>query len=176
LGKERRSDLPYLKTNNKKLKLRPVSSERIFDRKGQKFLQEGDGTMDTKIPNIKPMVLEPWLVPEQNIKEPVAVKPVPKSEGASFRKLDRERNSRQHDASFALDPDKAKQLAEEIQRYLSEFHVNLSFEVSDRTGDVVVKVVNSDTKEVIRQIPPEDLVKILDKLEELRGVIFARKA
>jgi len=132
--------------------------------------------MDTKIPNIKPMVLEPWLVPEQNIKKPVSVKPVPKGEEASFRKLHRERGNSQNDASFALNPDKANELAKEIQRYLSEFHVNLSFEVSDKTGDVVVKVVNSDTKEVIRQIPPEDLLKVRDKLEELRGVLFARKA
>jgi flagellar protein FlaG len=132
--------------------------------------------METRIPNIKPMVLEPWLVPEQNIKEPVTVKPVPKGEEASFRKLKRERSKKQHDTSFALDPDKANQLAKEIQRYLSEFHVNLSFEVSDRTGDVVVEVVNHDTKEVIQQIPSEDLVAIHDKLEELRGVLFARKA
>jgi flagellar protein FlaG len=132
--------------------------------------------MDAKIDNIKPMVLEPWLMPERNIKEPVSVKPVPKGEEASFRKLDRERGSRQGETSFAQDPGKTSQLAEEIQSYLSDIHVNLNFQISDRTGDVVVKVVNSDTKEVIRQIPPEDLLKIRDKLEELRGVLFAGKA
>jgi flagellar protein FlaG len=132
--------------------------------------------MDAKIPNIKPMVLEPWLVPEQKVKEPVSVKPVPKGEETSFGKLDRERGSRQNDIPSALGSERANELAKDIQRYLSEFHVNLSFEVSDRTGDVVVKVVNSDTKEVIRQIPSEDLLKILDNLEELRGVLFARKA
>lgn len=55
-------------------------------------------------------------------------------------------------------------------------NVSLSFEVYDKTGDVVVKVINRDTKEVIRQIPPEDLLEITEKLEELRGVLFAGKA
>jgi len=132
--------------------------------------------METRIPNIKPTVLEPWLVPEQNIKEPVVVKPIPRGEGASFRKVNREKSGGKDGTAFDLNPDRVTQLANEIQRYLSEFNVCLNFEVGDRTGEVVVKVVNSDTKEVIREIPPEDLSKILDKLEELRGVLFARKA
>jgi flagellar protein FlaG len=132
--------------------------------------------MDNSVPNIKPLALEPWLVPEQNIKEPASVKPIAKGEEASFRRLRRESASRQQDTSSALDPDKTNDLAKEIQSYLSEFHVNLNFEISDETGDVEVKVINTDTKEVIRQIPPQDLLKVRDKLEELRGVLFARKA
>jgi flagellar protein FlaG len=132
--------------------------------------------MDNTITNIRPLALEPWLVPEQNIKEPTSVKPIAKGEEASFRGLGRESTSRQQDISPAFDPGKTKDLAKEIQSYLSEFHVNLNFEISEETGDVVVKVINSDTKEVIRQIPPEDLSKVRDKLEELRGVLFASKA
>jgi flagellar protein FlaG len=132
--------------------------------------------MDTTIPNIKPAALEPWVMREQNIKEPVSVKPIAKGEEASFRRLSKESARRQQDAASAVDPGKTKDLAKEIQRYLSEFHVNLNFEVSQETGDVVVKVINSDTQEVIRQIPPEDLLKVRDKLQELRGVLFAGKA
>lgn len=132
--------------------------------------------MDTTIPTIKPVASEPWLVREQNIKEPASVKPIAKGEEASFRRLSKESARRQQDASSALDPGKTSELAKEIQGYLSEFHVNLNFEVSQETGDVVVKVINSDTQEVIRQIPPKDLMKVRDKLEELRGVLFARKA
>jgi flagellar protein FlaG len=133
-------------------------------------------TMDNTIPNIKPLALEPWLVPEQNIKEPASVKPIAKAEEASFRRLSRESASSQQDTSSTLDPGKTNDLAKEIQNYLSEFHVNLDFEISDETGDAGVKVINSDTKEVIRQIPREDLLKVRNKLEELRGVLFAGKA
>ena len=48
--------------------------------------------MDSKIPEIKPMVLEPWVVPDIISKVPDSVKPVPKNEGASFRKLNKEQN------------------------------------------------------------------------------------
>jgi flagellar protein FlaG len=132
--------------------------------------------MDAIIPNIKPLALEPWLVSEQSVKEPASVKPIAKGEEASFRKLRKESTSSQRDASSTLDSGKTNNLAQQIQSYLSEFHVNLNFEVSNETGQVVVKVINTDTKEVIRQIPPEDLLKVRDKLEELRGVLFASKA
>jgi flagellar protein FlaG len=128
--------------------------------------------MDSKIPEIKPMVLEPWVVPDIISKMPDSVKPVPKNEGATFRKLNKE----QKEKSTAPKSDKAKVLTEQIQRYLSEMNVSISFEIYDKTGEVVVKVINRDTEEVIRQLPPKDLWDLPQKLEELRGVIFAGKA
>lgn len=132
--------------------------------------------MDGKIPEIKPMVLEPWVVPDNATKQPDLIKPVPKDEGASFRRLSKESGRGQKEKAASLKPDQVKELTEEIQRYLSEMNVSVNFEIYDKTGELVVKVVNRDTKEVIRQIPPEDLLKLPEKLEELRGVIFAGKA
>ena len=128
--------------------------------------------MDSKIPEIKPMVLEPWVVPDIISKVPDSVKPVPKNEGASFRKLSKDQKGK----SAAPKPGKAKDLTEKIQRYLSEMNVSISFEIYDKTGEVVVKVINRDTEEVIRQLPHKDLWDLPQKLEELRGVIFAGKA
>ena len=132
--------------------------------------------MDSKTPEIKPLVLEPWVMQDHRIKEPDSVKPVPKGEGTSFPKLNKESGNKQRDRSYPLNPAKAKELTEEIQRFLSDIKVSVSFEIYDNTGELVVKVINSDTKEVIRQIPPEELLKFRDKLEELRGVLFAGKA
>lgn len=132
--------------------------------------------MDSKIPEIKPMALEPWVMPDVIIKEPDSIKPVPKNEGASFQKLNKEPSKGQKEKSAVLKPGQAKELSEQIQRYLSDMNVSISFEVYDETGDVVVKVINRDTKEVIRQIPREELLELTEKLDELRGVIFAGRA
>jgi flagellar protein FlaG len=63
-----------------------------------------------------------------------------------------------------------------VQSYLADLNTRLSFEVYDKTGELVVKVINRDTQEVIRQIPSEELLRLHDKLEELRGVLFNDKA
>lgn len=132
--------------------------------------------MDNKIPEIKPMALEPWVMPDTVTKQSNLVKPVAKNEGASFRKLSKEPEKGQKEKSADSRPDDTKEMTEQIDRYLSEMNVSVSFEVSVDTGDTVVKVINRDTQEVIRQIPPEDLMELTRKLEELRGVIFAGTA
>ncbi|MEW5976510.1 MAG: flagellar protein FlaG [Acidobacteriota bacterium] len=48
----------------------------------------------------------------------------------------------------------------------------LSISVDRETKKIVVKVLNSATKEVIRQIPPEELVELSAKLGRLNGSLF----
>lgn len=40
---------------------------------------------------------------------------------------------------------------------------------------LVVKVINSETNEVIREIPPEKFIDLVDKLVELSGMIIDEK-
>lgn len=48
----------------------------------------------------------------------------------------------------------------------------LRFQVDDKSGQVIVQVINKETKEVIRQIPSEEMVKLASRAEDLRGLIF----
>ncbi|MEI7025659.1 flagellar protein FlaG [Paenibacillus sp. y28] len=52
-------------------------------------------------------------------------------------------------------------------------HVEFSFHKPH--GDILVKVINSETQEVIREIPPEKIVDLIDKFEELNGKIIDEK-
>jgi flagellar protein FlaG len=132
--------------------------------------------MDSKTPEIRPVALEPWVARDYKTREPDSIKPVPKDEGASFRKVDKERDAREKGKQTSLNGQKVKELTEEVQRYLSDINVDLIFEIYDKTGELVVKIIDRDTKKLIRQIPPEDLLKLHDRLVELRGALFARKA
>lgn len=132
--------------------------------------------MDSRTPEIRPVVLEPWVALDHKIREPDSVKAVPKDEGASFRKLGKESSAKKKAKYAFLKGRKVKKLTEEIQSYLSHINVDLSLEVYNKAGELVVKIINRDTKKVIRQIPPEDLLKLHGQLEELRGVLFAGKA
>ena len=53
---------------------------------------------------------------------------------------------------------------------------NLQFSVDDESGRMVIKVVDSQTDEVIRQIPKEEMLEIARSLEKAEGLLFRAKA
>jgi len=52
----------------------------------------------------------------------------------------------------------------------------LSFDVRDKTGEVFVRVVDRETGEIIREIPPEELVALSERIRETVGLIFEGEA
>ena len=52
----------------------------------------------------------------------------------------------------------------------------LSFDVRDKTGEVFVRVVDKETGDVIREIPPEELVALSERIRETVGLIFEGEA
>ena len=53
---------------------------------------------------------------------------------------------------------------------------NLDFSVDDSTGQVVVRVVDGDSGKVVRQIPSEDILRLAERLDEMRSLLFEAKA
>lgn len=53
---------------------------------------------------------------------------------------------------------------------------DLQFSVDDTTGSNVVKVVDVKTKEVIRQIPAQEMLVIAKRLDELQGLLIKEQA
>jgi len=75
------------------------------------------------------------------------------------------RNQETRDVSPAL-------LVEEIQEALNSFNIRIHFEIQEKSGELIVQILDRDTGELIRRIPPEELAKISQKLDELRGILF----
>ena len=48
----------------------------------------------------------------------------------------------------------------------------LQFAVDEDSGDVVVKVIDKETNEVVRQIPAEETLELRKRLSETAGIIF----
>jgi flagellar protein FlaG len=53
--------------------------------------------------------------------------------------------------------------------------VGLEFSVHKKTGETVVKVVDTNTGKLIRQIPPQEMLDLADKLEDMMGILFDKK-
>lgn len=52
----------------------------------------------------------------------------------------------------------------------------LSFTKDEETGDIVIKIIDNETNEVIKQIPPEELEKLRKRLGDILGLILDKKA
>ena len=108
------------------------------------------------------------------------VKPVEKGEQNDFKRLEKEDPRATAEAEQkqkeVASPDEVKELIKEAQGFLEDLQVRLNFDVREETGDVVVRVLDKETEEVVRQIPSEEVVKLREKLVELRGVLFDDKA
>ena len=48
----------------------------------------------------------------------------------------------------------------------------VQFSVDDDTEQIVVSVVNRESGEIVRQIPPDEMRQLRAQLEQLRGVMF----
>lgn len=65
--------------------------------------------------------------------------------------------------------DKLKSAAVTGNSILQAANRNLEFKIDDSTKRVVVKIVDSQTGETVRQIPSEDMLAFIKQMQELDG-------
>ncbi|WP_051654731.1 flagellar protein FlaG [Persephonella sp. IF05-L8] len=68
-----------------------------------------------------------------------------------------------------------KKAAEDLNKKFEMLNSQLKVEFDEDTGIKVVKIVDRETKEVVRQIPPEVMLKIAKYLDEVAGLLFNEK-
>ena len=64
---------------------------------------------------------------------------------------------------------------EALQEMFGTTEVRLRFETDENTGKTVVRVIDTKTDEVIRQIPPQEMLELASRLEETRSLFFRSK-
>lgn len=69
-----------------------------------------------------------------------------------------------------------KDATERVKDFVQTINRNLSFSIDNDTEQLVVKVVDSGTKEVIRQIPSEEMLAIAKALDKVQGLFVQQKA
>jgi flagellar protein FlaG len=70
----------------------------------------------------------------------------------------------------------AKRLAESIQANIKAANISITFSLYGPNNEkVAIKVVDKDTGEVIREIPPEEIQELSTKADEIAGMILNKK-
>ena len=75
-----------------------------------------------------------------------------------------------------MQDDILKKTVKDLNEKLKLFNNSLKIEIDKDTGIRVVKIIDSKTKEVIRQLPPEAALKIAKYIDEITGLLFDKKA
>ena len=82
-------------------------------------------------------------------------------------------------ASASGQPVDAGELAsaiEKVQDFTKTLANELKFNIDEDSGQMVVKIVDSATDEVIRQIPSEEMLEIAKALDQIQGLLIKQKA
>lgn len=72
--------------------------------------------------------------------------------------------------------EKLQAAVEKMNELMQSGNRSLQFAVDDTSERVVIKVMDMDTQEVVRQIPSEETLKFSEFLEGMVGLIFDEKA
>ncbi|RKY56489.1 MAG: hypothetical protein DRP89_01235 [Candidatus Neomarinimicrobiota bacterium] len=67
------------------------------------------------------------------------------------------------------------ELVSRVNQFVHSFSTKLSFHFDDRVNRPIIKVINEETGEVIRQIPPEEMLARLRHLFDATGIVFKGK-
>jgi flagellar protein FlaG len=76
----------------------------------------------------------------------------------------------------ALTRQKLQEGVKELREFVKPYNTSLAFSVDEESGELVVKVTDNETGDVIRQIPSEDALKLAQALDTLKGLFIRQKA
>ena len=66
----------------------------------------------------------------------------------------------------------SKELALNVENLTQMVNRNLEFSVDKDTGSQVIRVVDSETGELVRQIPPEQVLHVISHIEEMQDELL----
>jgi flagellar protein FlaG len=105
---------------------------------------------------------------------------LPSSEIRSREQLNNEKNKKEEKIVNSEDLKKHEEIdtREAIERIMSAakfFNRKIHLEFEKDLNITIVKVIDSETEEVIRQIPPEELVRLSKNANELKGLLINKE-
>lgn len=105
------------------------------------------------------------VMPNRPVERVGAVEPAPRKEEGKVRAL--HGKDVPPEADDKREP-KAEELAEavsDLNDYVQSIQRDLQFSIDEASGRTIIKVIDSESKEVIRQIPPEEALSLARNLE-----------
>jgi hypothetical protein len=78
-------------------------------------------------------------------------------------------------ASKAVPGDDLRRAADVLEQTFRLFNKRLKISVNEEIDRVVVKVIDGNTDKIIKEIPPEELQRLIARIKETIGLLFDQK-
>ncbi len=108
-----------------------------------------------------------------------AITPVSSSSNIKSSLISTDNNSKKEAQGFQQFKeslsDKIGRIAETMDSYVQSIQRDLKIKVDEKTGRIMVKVISKESGKVIREIPPEEMLDLAARIEEMTGILFDEK-
>lgn len=81
-----------------------------------------------------------------------------------------------HAKDSSLPPDKLKNAANDMNKYIQNMQRDLHFSVDEDSGETVIRVVDSETQRLVRMIPSEEFLHASQEFNQTVGMLLKAKA
>ncbi len=68
--------------------------------------------------------------------------------------------------------EKAEELADNLNEFMQHIQRKLSFSVDDSSGGTIIQVIDMETKETVRQIPPDEILTLRQNLSDVQEKLY----
>ena len=75
-----------------------------------------------------------------------------------------------------LSKDELESLFKRMKEKFDYMNKYLKIEIDKDLHEPIIKIIDKKTNEVVRQIPPEHLLELAKKIDELVGLLFSKEA
>ncbi|WAM33041.1 flagellar protein FlaG [Caldicellulosiruptor morganii] len=123
---------------------------------------DGIGVKTIDISNAVPRIQESKVKPENieaNLQEEKSI-----NKDEVYDKLENKNSKKE------IDEDTLIKMINQANKAFEAKYTRLEFSIHKETHEIVVKVYDKETNELIREIPPEKILDIIAKLWELAGI------
>ncbi len=83
-----------------------------------------------------------------------------------------EKRGRENIEQTQLNREELQKIIQEIIRKLDQLNRYLRIDIDDQLEIPVVKIFEKDTNRLIRQIPPEHLLELMKRIDQMLGVLL----
>ncbi len=119
----------------------------------------GNGSFSSQVVPLRP----PEPARDQNIPERM----VPQKEQAAQAMQEAEKESNEQ---------VTEEMLVELERDIQSIHsIGLKFSKHDESGRTMIKVMDKQNEELIREIPSEEVLNLAAKIDEMIGILFDKK-
>jgi flagellar protein FlaG len=80
-----------------------------------------------------------------------------------------------HKEKEKITKEKLQDLTAKLNKEMAPLNPDIKFQFNDKVNELVVNVVDKHTDKIIRKIPSDEALKIMEKMRELVGALFDDK-